>query len=93
MSHPAYKPPPALCTKAKVTKGGAYLRDTTVYLVSLRHLFNEGTLLKIYTSSVHTQLSKKISVEASSNWNHLSHLCVIQANRSNHGVLQSWIVV
>ena len=30
MSHPAYKPPPALCTKAKVAKGGAYLRDTTV---------------------------------------------------------------
>ena len=23
-------PPPALCTKAKVAKGGAYLRDTTV---------------------------------------------------------------
>ena len=22
MSHPAYKPPPALCTKAKVAKGG-----------------------------------------------------------------------
>ena len=31
MSHPAYKPPPALCAKAKVAKGGAYLRDTTVY--------------------------------------------------------------
>ena len=32
MSHPAYKPPtPALCTKAKVAKGGAYLWDTTVF--------------------------------------------------------------
>ena len=29
--HPAYKPPPAFCTKAKVAKGGVYLRDTTVY--------------------------------------------------------------
>ena len=32
MSHPAYKPPPALYTKAKVAKGGAYLRDTTVHV-------------------------------------------------------------
>ena len=32
MSHPAYKPPPALYTKAKVAKGGAYLRDTTVII-------------------------------------------------------------
>ena len=34
MSHPTYKPPPpppALFTKAKVAKGGAYLRDTTVF--------------------------------------------------------------
>ena len=30
MLHPAYKPPPALYTKAKVAKGGAYLRDTMV---------------------------------------------------------------
>ena len=31
MSHPVYKPPPpAFCTKAKIAKGGAYLRDTTV---------------------------------------------------------------
>ena len=30
MSHPAYKPPPAFCTKAKVAKGGAHLWDTTV---------------------------------------------------------------
>ena len=29
-SHPAYKPPPAFRTEAKVAKGGAYLRDTTV---------------------------------------------------------------
>ena len=28
---PPPPPPPALCTKAKVAKGGAYLRDTTVY--------------------------------------------------------------
>ena len=27
---PRISPPPALCTKAKVAKGGAYLRDTTV---------------------------------------------------------------
>ena len=26
--------PPAFCTKAKVAKGGAYLRDTTVILCS-----------------------------------------------------------
>ena len=30
----AYKPPPAFCTKAKIAKGGAYLRDTTVLSAS-----------------------------------------------------------
>ena len=35
MLHPAYRPPPplAFCTEAKVAKGGAYLRDTTVIFV------------------------------------------------------------
>ena len=31
MSDPAYKPPPTLSTSIKVAKGGAYMRDTTVY--------------------------------------------------------------
>ena len=42
MSHPAYKPPLALCTKAKVAKGGAYLRDTTVYKNSTVRLTSVG---------------------------------------------------
>ena len=28
---PRKSPPPTFCTKAKVAKGGAYLRDTTVF--------------------------------------------------------------
>ena len=27
--------PPAFCTEAKVAKGGAYLRDTTVYVITV----------------------------------------------------------
>ena len=33
MSDPAYKPPPTFSTSAKVAKGGAYRRDTTVLVL------------------------------------------------------------
>ena len=35
MSNPAYKPPPpTLCSKAKVAKGGVYLQDSMVHVIS-----------------------------------------------------------
>ena len=33
---PRISPPPAICTKSKVAKGGAYLRDTTVHELQRR---------------------------------------------------------
>ena len=54
MSHPAYKPPPALCTKAKVAKGGVYLRDTTVSVLLIPlHLVSKIIALS-QSSAIHT---------------------------------------
>ena len=41
--HPAYKPPPAICTKVKIAKGGAYLRP-------LRYLYVENYSEKAQTT-------------------------------------------
>ena len=39
MSDPAYKPPPTISTSIKVSKGGAYMRDTMVIMVVLHERF------------------------------------------------------
>ena len=55
--------PPAFCTEAKVAKGGAYLRDTTVQLVHNQLIIHAECLLVtveiLHVGSVHMQFNCK----------------------------------
>ena len=45
---PRISPPPTFCTKAKVAKGGAYLRDTTVLLVLFYGLHTSAVFAGVF---------------------------------------------